>query len=154
MIDRLIQGNSAREFKTASTSEAQFPSKLSLTDGHGTSNPTNGADNYRGILARHWPTQAFLQNKTPMLRKKFFLQKPSRKTIRWKRTQGLKFWILELIKKLMKITLNPGIILSIFGCCPFRYFLRKKSPVWKPSYDIWHPSVWLPGKSLISWSKF
>ena len=37
MMDRLIQGNSAREFTTASALENQFPSESPLTDRLGTS---------------------------------------------------------------------------------------------------------------------
>ena len=37
MMDRLIQGNSASEFTTASTRETQFLSKSPFTDGRGSS---------------------------------------------------------------------------------------------------------------------
>ena len=37
MMDRLIQGNSVREFMTASTRESRFSSKSPLADGPGTS---------------------------------------------------------------------------------------------------------------------
>ena len=37
MMDRIIQGNLAREFTTASTRETRFPSESSLTDGPGNS---------------------------------------------------------------------------------------------------------------------